>query len=184
MSSRSRPVSRPEGPEDRARLRRRAIRRPLIQRRHEKGAIAVEMAYSMLIMVIILMAGVWFSTAVTTRAHLSNAVSRATRVCAAVGFAGNAGALANCVNQEMADHLGDNGTRAARHCRQLLIQPEVQPRAIPGAPGQAVTVLRVQAVCRYGFGAQTGATGRQLLRRQGLVGIDWNLTAEAAMPLP
>lgn len=137
-----------------------------VQRRrgHQRGSAAVETAFSLIILMIVLSAGFNIAHAMVVRHRLLSATTRAARICSLLDPA----VAAQCVRTQVENTLGG----LVDACRPLNILPRAD--TIGG-----VAVLRAEATCRYAGGPWSG-----LLDRWG-GGPDssrFQMRAEATMP--
>ena len=140
--------------------RKRTARKPSGRR----GAVAIETALAMTVVMLVLVGGVTLGHAVTVRHVLSSATARAARVCTVAG-----GDIAGCMDDQVRAELLESGV--AGRCPDLAIEPEAIDLA-------GIPAVRVSATCGY-----EGMPGAAWLSannvNDGLV-----LTARATMPLP
>ena len=149
--------------------RRRPIHRRAAEGSAERGAVAVETAFSLTIVMFLVMAGIHFVDAMTTKQHVHSATTRAARICMVEETPGQARL---CAEQQVEAAL----RRADLRGRCQSIQTDVVQ--FPG-PVNGTTLMRVTTVCGYvGIeGFNRGAA--QLWEESGIL----NLEAQTTVPL-
>lgn len=139
----------------------RRLRLRARNRTHQKGAVAVETAFSLIIMMTIVIAGIQFSDAIFIRQQLGASASRAARICALAPRNGYAG----CVTAEAQRPLD------ARLNGRCAIQTASRIRA-----AGTLDIGEVTVSCVYNFDWLSGTLGD--------LGIgQLRMNAAAAMPL-
>lgn len=129
-----------------------------------RGAVAIETALAMTVVMLVLIGGVTLGHAVTVRHVLSSATSRAVRVCTIAG-----GDIAGCMDDQVRAALLEAGVAA--RCPDLAVEPEAVDLA-------GIPAVRVSASCPY-----DGMPGMAWLAANN-AGDGLVLTARATMPLP
>ncbi len=129
-----------------------------------RGAVAIETALALTVVMLVLVGGVTLGHAVTVRHVLSSATARAVRVCTVAG-----GDIGGCMDDQVRQELIDAGV--AGRCPDLNIEPEAIDLA-------GIPAVRVAATCGY-----DGMPGAAWLTANG-VNDGLVLTAQATMPLP
>lgn len=129
-------------------------------RRRRRGATIVEFALVLLPFTLVLMGGVHLGYGMIARNHLSNAASKAARVCSV-----QPNNRANCARQVVEDAMTEIGQRCP-------VNVAVDQRRL-----DQVDVFSVTATCRYQVWVSSGL--RQEMANQGII----QLRAEASMPI-
>jgi Flp pilus assembly protein TadG len=133
------------------------------RRRRERGAAAVETAFSIVILAFVMTAGIQFGDAMVVRHRLTSAVNRAARICSVAGGANAAACVGPQLNQAVQD--------IQNRCQPLNVTEAVEN------VGAGVQALRVRLDCSYAGGVWSGLVKRYV------PGGAMLLSAQAMMPI-